>query len=165
MYFFLWKLFTFFSRFFRRNSTLWNMKVAYTFSKVLLKKLNLCKIWKLPSFFLGFFKDTQSNFVFLFKVLEFSVLGFLFIVMEKARPLNITCRCFPLHIYTFIQALLKYSYGEWIRGIRWRWKNEKPSNMLCIFFSIVLLLFECLVCVHLSFSKALSTSSRCVMWL
>jgi hypothetical protein len=97
-----------FSRFFQRNSTLSSTKITYTFSNVLLKKLDLCKIWKAPSFILGFFKDTQSNFVFLFEILEFSVLGFLFIVMEKARPLNITCRCFPLQIYTFIQALLKY---------------------------------------------------------
>jgi hypothetical protein len=93
----IWKLFAFFQGFFQRISTLSNTKITYTFSNVLLKKLDLCKIWKAPSFFLGFFKDTQSNFVFLFAILEFSVLGFLFIVMEKARPFE----HWTLHVAAF----------------------------------------------------------------
>lgn len=134
------KLFAYFSRFFQRNSTLSNTKITYTFSNVLLKKLDLCKIWKLPSFFLRFFQRHLIQFcVFVWDSRVFG-LGFLFIVMEKARPLNITCRYFPLQIYTFIQALLKYGDGEYPRGIRWRWKN-----MLDVFFSIVC----CLVCIFL----------------
>ncbi len=147
----IWILFAFFSRFFQRNSTLWNMKVAYTFSKVLLKKLNLCKIWNCQKKKRLFQRHSIQFCVF---VWDSQVFDFRFLVYCDWRKwdhwtFNITCRYFPLHIFTFIQALLKYGDGEWIRGIRWRWKIKKPSNMLCIFFSIVLLLFVGLVCIFL----------------
>ncbi len=114
----IWKLFAFFSRFFQRNSTLSNTKITYTFSNVLFKKLDLCKIWKAPSFFLGFFKDTQSNFVFLFEILEFAVLGFLFIVMEKARPLNIE------HYMSLLSPTDLHIYSSFTQVWRW-WVSKR----------------------------------------
>lgn len=82
------------------------------FFKVSFKETRPLQNMKTAKKKLGFFKDTQSNFVFLFEVLEFSIFGFLCIVMEKVR-LTLHAAAFP---YIFTHLFKLYSSMAMVSG-------------------------------------------------